>query len=229
MASTPTSVAKRDDARWPPADRITCWQCGAEHVPDFFCPSCGSIQPLPDHIDYFQVLGLPRQLTVDLRDLQRRYYDLHRRLHPDRFQNGAQPARVASLRNTAAVNRAYSTVRDPMDRGTYWLALYGESLGTNNNRVPPELAALVFETQERLEELRTDNAAPAEKARELAAVRTELQQRRQALLAELEENFARWDAGDADAAVLRRELKDLLSSLAYLGTLLRDVEKELDP
>jgi len=125
MDSIPTSAAERDGAIWPAGERVSCWQCGAEHAPNFFCPACDAIQPLPEQADYFQVMGLPQRLVVDTEGLQQRYYDLHRRLHPDRYQTGRQEARVASLRNTATVNRAYRTLRDPIDRGVYWLALRG--------------------------------------------------------------------------------------------------------
>jgi hypothetical protein len=62
----------------------------------------------------------------------------------------------------------------------------------------------------------------------MAAARTELRQRQATLAAALQENFRRWDAAGADALTLTQELKSILSSLAYLGTLARDVEKELD-
>jgi molecular chaperone HscB len=229
MGSIPTSAAKREGATWP-AGTLSCWQCGSEHAPALFCPACGAIQPFPEQADHFQVLGLPRQLVIDLEALQQRYYDLHRQLHPDLHQTGPQAARQASLRNTAAVNRAYRTLRDPIDRGEYWLALLGEGLGTNNNRVPPELAALVFEVQEKLEELRAarqgDNAAVLKA--EMGEIRAELAERRDALLQQLQDNYARWDADPADVSGLTRTLKELLSALAYLGTLMRDVDKELE-
>jgi hypothetical protein len=41
------------------------------------------------------------------------------------------------------------------------------------------------------------------------------------------ENLAQWD-GDRQAPDLLRNLKNLLSEIAYLRTLLRDVEKEND-
>src|SRR5215470_6405912 len=141
----PTTAAKREGVVRPAGERVSCWRCGAGHTPDLFCPTCNAIQPLPEEADYFQILGLPRHLVIDHKVLQQRYYELHRQLHPDRYQTGPQAARVASLRNTAAVNRAYQTLRDPVDRGLYWLVLQGKSLGANNNRVPPELAELVFE------------------------------------------------------------------------------------
>ena len=46
---------------------------------------------------------------------------------------------------TALVNRAYRTLKDPVARGLYWLEIHGESLGRDNERVPPALAARVFE------------------------------------------------------------------------------------
>ena len=230
MGSTPASAAKRDGALQPAGTPVSCWQCGSEHDQLLFCPACNAIQPLPEPADHFQVFGLPRRLVIDLEALQRRYYELHRRLHPDLHQTGPQAARQASLRNTAAVNRAYRTLRDPIDRGEYWLALLGEGLGTNNNRVPPELAALVFEVQEQLEELREarhgDNAA-ALRCR-MCEIRGELAQRRKTLLDQLQDNYARWDADATDVGVLTRRLKELLSALAYLGTLIRDVDKELE-
>jgi len=230
MGSTPTSAAKREGAVWPERASVSCWQCSVDHTEALFCPACGAIQLLPEQADHFEVLGVPRRLVIDLEALQRRYYELHRQMHPDLHQTGPQAARQASLRNTAAVNRAYRTLRDPIDRGEYWLALLGEGLGTNNNRVPPELAALVFEVQEKLEELRDarrdGTAAPLRE--ELGQIRGELAERRDGLLHALHENYACWDADAADAGALTRSLKELLSALAYLGTLMRDVDKELE-
>src|SRR5579862_3581305 len=128
MGSIPTSAAKREGAEWPPRPSVSCWKCGLEDTEALFCPACGAIQPLPEQADHFEVLSLPRRLIIDLPALQRRYYELHRRLHPDLHQTSPQAARQASLRNTAAVNRAYRTLRDPIDRGEYWLALRGEGL-----------------------------------------------------------------------------------------------------
>jgi molecular chaperone HscB len=230
MGALSASAAQRHAAVWPAVEPISCWRCGADRASNLFCPHCAAIQPLPDGADYFQVLGVPRRLVQDPQMLQQRFYELHRQWHPDRYQTGPQEARSASLRNTAAVNRAYSTLRDPVERGEYWLTLQGETLGANNNRVPPELAELVFEVQEKLEELRAARGGngAAELRRDIAAIHAELLERRTALLEQLNENFARWDAGAAEPAALNRELKAVLSALAYLRTLTRNVEKELE-
>jgi DnaJ-domain-containing protein 1 len=128
------------------------------------------------------------------------------------------------------VNQAFRTLRDPVDRGLYWLTLQGEALGNNNNRVPPELAVLVFEVQEKLDELRSARGQSTEAAlaSEVKQVRDDLWTRNGELMEQLLTNFREWDEPAADQAVLCRNLKTTLSDLAYLGTLIRDVEKELE-
>ena len=229
MASSVASAAEQEGATWPAGERLNCWNCGAVHAPGLFCPACNALQPLPERADYFQILELPRRLVIDPELLQKHYYELHRCLHPDLYQTGPQAARQASLRNTAALNRAYRSLRDPVDRGLYWLTLQGESLGADNKRVPPDLAAVVFEVQEQLEELRAvrdRNGAVQPLVDQIAEARGELLERQNDWLRQLEANFERWDGG-GDTTALTRELKAILSALAYLGTLLRDVEKEL--
>ena len=47
-------------------------------------------------------------------------------------------------------------------------------------------------------------------------------------MVELQRNFERWDAGDGGPAPLVAELKAILSRIAYLRTLMRDVDRELE-
>src|SRR5262249_51187228 len=115
---------------------------------------------------------------------------------------------------------------DPVARGRYWLELHGSPLGDRNNQVPPALAALVFETQEQLEALRDAGGAGAERGT-VEAVRGELQDRGRALADELEERYATWDAADPGAPEVLAELKRRLSEIAYLSTLLDDVDETL--
>lgn len=207
------------------AGRIRCWNCGAEQPVAPLCSSCETVLPLPPDTDHYVVFGMHRHLAVDADDLARRYYELSRRLHPDRHGAGPAQAREASLHNQAALTRAYRTLRDPLARARYWLELHGVALG-DDNRVPPELASLVFEVQEKLEELRATEAAKREDHD--GEVRAELERlRAQAdrLEAETAALFAESDGGDA-ATVLPR-LKALLSRRSYLATLVRDVEAAL--
>ena len=150
MAGWTSNVARTTDAH----DRA-CWRCSAAIGDDLACPACEAPQPLARDVDRFALLELPRRLTVDRDELERRWLAASRAVHPDRHQTADARTRELSLAASAAVNQAYRTLRDPVERGRYWLELHGEALGRDNNKVPPALAELVFETQEALEDFRS--------------------------------------------------------------------------
>ncbi len=209
---------------------LECPSCARTQEPRLICSQCGT--PLPADLDLFAAVGLPRLLQIDTASLESAYHDLGRRIHPDRFASASAEIRDASLRATALLTRAYRTLRDPISRGLYWLELHGHKLAENNNQVPPDLAELVFEVQEQLGELRAareNGQADARALRlELNAKRASLQGLADELYAELVENFAAFDAGGGpDPDQLFAELKTVLSKIAYLKTLIRDVDREL--
>ena len=195
------------------------------------CDQCGAPLPVPADLDCFSALGIARKLTIDTCALEAAYHDLGRKIHPDRFASSAPNLRALSLAGTALLTRSYRTLRDPIARGLYWLELNGEKLAENNKSVPPDLAEMVFEVQEQLADLRT---AAGDAATEL---RSEVEKRRAGisstmdeLTADLARNFSRWDAslnGDGKAALVA-ELKTILSKIAYLRTLLRDIDRGLE-
>jgi molecular chaperone HscB len=210
---------------------LQCPSCARHQEPRLICSQCGV--PLTADLDLFAALGLPRLLQIDIAELEGAYHDLGRRIHPDRFASASPELRDASLRATALVTRAYRTLRDPVSRGLYWLELHGHKLAENNKQVPPDLAELVFEVQEQLSELRSareeGGSGMREGMSELSAKRASLQGLMDELYAELVENFAEFDKGGGPYPdQLFAELKTILSKIAYLKTLLRDMDRELD-
>lgn len=210
---------------------LQCPSCARPQESRLICSHCGN--PLAADLDLFAALQLPRLLQIDIANLENAYHDIGRRVHPDRFASASPEIRDASLRATALLTRAYRILRDPVSRGLYWLELHDHKLSEHNKQVPPELAELVFEVQEQLSELRAARAEDATGAREsmmdLSARRAGLQGLLDELYAELVENFAGFDAGGGPPPdQLFGELKAILSKIAYLKTLLRDVDRELD-
>ena len=213
---------------------IKCQSCDREQDPRLLCAQCGA--PLGAALDLFAALGLPRKLTLDPVRLEQTYHDLGRRIHPDRFASKAVKLRDASLRGTALLTRAYRTLRDPVARGLYWLEFNGHKLADNNKSVPAGLAEMVFEVQEQLADLRAARCGNTDEAERLRGAvderRTALNCMIEGAQRELAENFARWDSRrDADGAArdaLVTELKLALSKIAYLRTLIRDIDRELD-
>jgi molecular chaperone HscB len=200
-----------------------CWRCDQRVGLSPACSTCHAPQPLAADVDHFGILGVPRSLVVDQADLERRYHELARRVHPDRHQTTDIVAVGLSVRATAALNQAFRTLRDPIARGRYWLDLHGRPLAADNNRVPPALASLVFEVQEQLEELRSAPDSSGVRAA-VEAVRAEMKTRVEAERNALEAFYALATTTDQDLEELKRRLTDL----AYLTTLLDDVEEELE-
>jgi len=208
---------------------VSCPSCERAQEARFLCISCGA--PLGSELDYFAVFSLPRRLVIDNSALTERYHGLGRRSHPDRFADASAAVRAASLKATALLTRAYRVLSDPIARGRYWLELHGHKLAAGNQQVPPELAAMVFEAQEAIAELRaagaTADAAAVQEYREQAAAEIEEAKRN------LSQVFASFDRADeerpgADRAEMFEALKAELARIAYLQTLHRDLTKALD-
>jgi molecular chaperone HscB len=207
-----------------------CPSCARLQEPRLFCLECGV--PLAVELDYFAALGLPRRPSIDPQHLENLYHELGRRVHPDRYANRADAVRDASLTATALLTRAFRTLRDPVSRGLYWLELHGEKLATDNQKVPPELAELIFGVQESLAELR---AAEGRGDADRGSLRQQMVEQKQAVdaslakaLSELERIFAQWDFDVSENPRSIVQLKAILSRINYLRTLIRDMDRELD-
>jgi molecular chaperone HscB len=183
--------------------------------------------------DYFEVFGLPRKLQVDLDALQRGFYELSRRHHPDFHQGAGAKDQARELEASALVNRAYRALRDPIARVEYLIALEeGRELReetTAKPKVPMDLLAEMLEVQEGLEEARSSEVTE-ETAERLRAERQRLQERFQAeedaLVAAAPEWDAAVDAGEERKPLLER-FKQRLAARAYLRTVIDDLTQAI--
>jgi molecular chaperone HscB len=144
------------------------------------CAACGALLPPDAAADHFSVLGVPRDHALDAGDLETRYKDLSRKVHPDRFAKADPRARRASLQRTVQLNEAWRTLKDPVRRAEYLLELAGVKVASDAERaVPPALLMEVLELREELAEARgaSDDArvqrlAQGVRAREQEAMRS---------------------------------------------------------
>src|SRR5258708_10650671 len=111
--------------------------------------------PLP--AEYFRFFDLPEHLNIDLADLEKRYYALSRKWHPDRFARKPETERNEAEENTALLNDAYRALKDPVRRAEYVLSEHG--LAAAQQSAPADLLEEVFELNMALEEIRAgDNS-----------------------------------------------------------------------
>src|ERR1700733_1981956 len=79
-------------------------------------------------MDYFEIFSLPPHLTIDTPALEKSFYALSRRLHPDRFAARPAAEQAAALAESSRLNDAYRTLKDPITRTEYLLKLEGIEL-----------------------------------------------------------------------------------------------------
>lgn len=103
----------------------SCWSCGGPvGVDALFCATCDAVQP-PGTRDHFARLGLDPTFDIDVKTLEKKYFDLQRKLHPDRFATKTPRERAISQQQATSLNDAYETLADPLRRAAYIAHLKG--------------------------------------------------------------------------------------------------------
>ena len=225
-----------------------CWSCG-QVASGHFCESCGKIQPAQG-TDYFSFFGLPRKLNIDMAALEREFYRLSRKLHPDINARADGLEQEWSLEKTSQLNDAHRTLKDPVLRTEYLLRLQGVQLeeqskaATEEARrtgavkkqvVPPDLLEEVFELNMQLEEMRMNQKMGEDDPQlrgDLEKAKTQFEGQMAESDAQLQALGAEWDAGiDAQDEAAKAGVKDKLVALLdrrrYVRNLVRDVNEAL--
>jgi molecular chaperone HscB len=218
-----------------------------------FCESCGKVQP-PVPVDYFSFFALPRKLNLDVAALEKDFYTLSRKLHPDLNAGTGSQEQEWSLEQSSLLNDAYRTLKDRIKRTQYLLHLEGVELeeqsktATEQARatgamkkqiVPPDLLEEVFELNMQLEELRMnkkmgdDDPALIE---EIGKQKLSLEAKHEALVDELQSQWKDWDtlidrgqdATAAERVQVTGKLVDILNRRNYIRNLVRDVNEAME-
>ncbi len=218
---------------------VACWSCSVAHNEStLFCPHCSKIQP-PLSGDYFSVFGLVPRLDLDLGMLEHEFHKLSRKLHPDRFARATAEEKEWSLADTALLNDAYRTLRDPIRRTEYLLKLHGAEIGEEHSgkgridpsRVPADLLEEVFDLNMQLEEMRAAKKMGDEDP-DLKKSLVDAKKKFDDLLDEVDRDLRAqgriWDDGDEAARLAaQKTMVALLDRRRYLNNLVRDVTETL--
>jgi molecular chaperone HscB len=203
-------------------------------------------------MDYFSIFSLPPHLTIDTAALEKSFYALSRKLHPDRFAARPIAEQEAALAESSRLNDAYRTLKDPIARTEYLLKLEGVELeeqssaataaarasGTAKKQVVPEdLLEEAFELNMQLEEMRAAKKMgddDPQLRRDLEAAKADFDAKLAATDATLATLHTQWDlAVDSNNAPAKLAARDamvaLLNRRSYLRNLVRDVNQALEP
>ncbi len=201
--------------------------------------------------DLFAVFQLQHKLRLDTAALEKQFYALSRRLHPDRFVNRPDEEQETALRQSSMLNDAYRTLRDPVQRTQHLLALQGIEMeeqskaatdaartsgAEKKQAVPPELLEEVFELNMQLTEMRAAKQMGEDEPQlrsDLEATKRSFDRKMEETRSELEQRWDDWDsamdAGDTAAMEnAKLGMLALLNRRRYLSNLVRDVNEALE-
>jgi molecular chaperone HscB len=218
---------------------VACWSCSVAHNEStLFCPHCSKIQPAATG-DYFSVFSLVPKLDLDLGMLEHQFHKLSRKLHPDRFARATDQEKEWSLADTALLNDAYRTLRDPIRRTEYLLKLQGAEIGEEHagkdrkdpSRVPADLLEEAFDLNMQLEEMRMSKKM-GDTDPELQSGLEQAKHKFNAMLDgvdnDLRAQWQVWDNGDEPARKeSEKKMVSLLDRRRYINNLVRDVTETL--
>ncbi|KAJ2940154.1 hypothetical protein O0L34_g11719 [Tuta absoluta] len=137
---------------------LSCWSCGQKSpnlVSNLFCSNCKVLQRPPQNADYFKVLGVKPTFDLDENELAKRYKELQKYLHPDKFANKDKEEQEISATYSTLVNEAYKTLLEPLARGIYMLNLRGKDL-PEKTEVDQEFLMDIMEKNEEVEKAETE-------------------------------------------------------------------------
>lgn len=170
------------------------------------------------HLDfgknYFELFGLPVGYEVDTAALAKKFRDLQSQLHPDRYATASEQERRLSVQGASLINEALDTLKDPLKRARYLLALKGVEFNDERETASdPEFLMEQMELREALAEVREHGDPWAE----LDRIAEDIRHREKTLLAEVERAFKDNELDTAKRCVLKmRFFVRLLEEVAHL-------------
>ncbi len=201
---------------------MTCWSCKADVAEGtLFCPACRKIQPVGRNEDPFSLLGLEREYALDMAELDRRFRELSRQLHPDRFARAEPRERRLSLERATRLNDAYRSLKDWRLRAAYLLRLAGTDVfAEGRTYADPDFLEEQLEWREELALAQADG--DVERLRRIAAGARERLHRIEHEVARRFED-ERWFS-DLPVDIARR-----LSRARYYDNIVADAERASAP
>ncbi len=172
--------------------------------------------------NFFELFDLPVSYDVDLLQLQQRYMELQKQVHPDKFANGSDQEKRQSMQQTSWINEAQTTLKDPVLRASYLLKLKGMDFSLENETTM-DAAFLMsqLEMREKMEHVKQqDDPLVA-----LDSIEKEIKDANDQMMQGFAESYQADKFDDAREWI--RKLQFLKKAKNEVNTLIADVEDEL--
>lgn len=200
----------RESSASHPTLPIRCDSCHASLDMPVICETCHTVQPV-DGVNYYELFDIEQSYDVDLADLQRRYLNLSRAVHPDRFAASSPEVSTHCLRTSAKLNEAKRVLSDPIQRAAYLLTLAGGKSGSEDKTVPQEVLGDTLMLREEI-----DEASAANDQATLKMLQQQIQTKYDIRL----EKIIALARGILDDEESRTELRTQLNAISYYDKML---------
>lgn len=84
--------------------------------------------------NYFEIFSLQECFDFDMDKLAAEYKSLQSQMHPDKFSDADDAARLHALQVSSIINDAFDTLKSPLKRAAYILTLNGINPEENNQK-----------------------------------------------------------------------------------------------
>ena len=162
--------------------------------------------------NYFDVFDLPVSFDINLSDLSERFRRLQSIVHPDNFASSGDAERRLSVQQSALINEAYQTLRTPLARAMYMLALQGWDMSRDSETAMDQ--GFLMQQMELRESLAEISAA-SDASNALLEFNQRVEQITAAIYAELKPLLAQL----TESGEVLNQAKDLVRRLQFLSKL----------
>lgn len=105
-------------------------------------------------MNYFELFALSRSFEIDVKELKAKYLELQRAVHPDKFANASERARLMAVQKAAQINDAFHVLNETDSRAQYLLELEGIELAHETQTLKdPMFLMQQMELREALEDI----------------------------------------------------------------------------
>ncbi len=170
--------------------------------------------------NYFELLSLPVQYTVDPIALSECYRELQQIVHPDRFANSSEQEKRLSMQSSVLINEAYETLKKPLSRVHYLLSLKGVDAATGGGQDAAFLMEQI-ELREQLESIRSS----ADPFAAISSLMADIDQRIQH---QIEQVIPLLESSNVDQLEQAQSIYQKMQFLSKLQYDAESIEEELD-
>lgn len=151
-------------------------------------------------MDYFQIFGLEKGFDIPDDNLEGKYKDWQKKLHPDLVHSRSEKEKNFAVDQSARVIDAYRTLCKPLSRALYLMQLEGVHVDEEQTIMDPDLLAEIMDIREAVEE--------ASDSETLNQIQVQLQRKFEVSVNSFEEAFKRKDLDDAINSIQKMRYYD---------------------